>query len=473
MFNSEITKERIRKGAETSAYIHNIKRNAFTIDVENFSYLQDGEKALESELIISGRVMLNRNMGNLIFLNVQDSKGVVQFFISKANAEGFGDAAKLVDLGDIVIATGHPMRTQKGSLSLFVTSFKIVTKALAPLPEKFHGLQDVEIKYRKRYLDMIINPDVKDRFINRSKIINIIRQFFVTKDFFEVETPILNNIPGGANAKPFKTYHNALGQERFLRIAPELYLKRLIVGGMDKVFEIGKNFRNEGIDATHNPEFTSIEFYEAYTDYNQLMDMISSLLETLGKEFGKDLKTFRMTYKNSILKYGRFLEEDIESIESIKFYVNEKGSEKLKNDISKATTLGKCYEILFDEYVEANLIEPTFITDYPVEISPLARRKDDNPDIAERFELFIGGKEIANGFNELNDPIDQYNRFKAQVAMKDSDDEAMFMDTDFIEALMQGMPPVAGAGIGIDRLVMLLTNTDTIKDVIIFPALKN
>lgn len=477
MFNTDIAKERIRKAQEleNGGYAHNLSRTSYTTDVELYSYLENGEKNEDVVLTISGRVMLKRTMGNLVFLNVQDSQGQVQFFMSKANVEGegFKKANKLSDMGDIVIAKGHPMRTQKGGLSLFVTSFEIITKALSPLPDKFLGLNDVETKYRKRYLDMIVNPSVKDRFITRSQIISDIRLYFLHQSYNEVETPILNAIPGGANAKPFITHHNALGQDRYLRIAPELFLKRLIVGGMDKVFEIGKNFRNEGIDATHNPEFTSIEFYESYTNYKELMNMIEDLISKLAEKFYSNEKLLlkesfkRLTYKDSLLMYTGLTEKEINDIEHIEFFLKE------KNIFKKQANLGKYWELLFDEFVEEKLIQPTFIIDYPIEISPLARKKDDNPNLAERFELFIDGKEIANGFNELNDPIDQYKRFQDQVANKDSDDEAMFMDKDFIEALMIGMPPVAGAGIGIDRLIMLLTDTSTIKDVIIFPALKN
>lgn len=476
MFSTEIIVERLRKSNELDCggYSHNLKRDAYTVDVLNYvasEALENGEKAMDVTMTISGRIVLKRVMGNLIFLNIQDSKGDVQLFISKSNVEeGFKEANKLSDMGDIVLATGHPMRTQKGGISLFVTSIKIITKALLPLPDKFAGLNDVETKYRKRYLDMIVNPEVRDRFKMRSNIISDIRTFFRNKAYYEVETPMLNAIPGGANAKPFITHHNALGQDRYLRIAPELYLKRLIIGGFDKVFEIGKNFRNEGIDATHNPEFTSIEFYETYTDYKELMVMIQELLQKLGKSVGTSkLNRFEtITYEDVLIKYTGLTKEKLSSIEEIENFLFSSGTK-----FKKQVNLGKYWELLFDDYVESNLVNPTFIIDYPIEISPLARKKDDNPNLAERFELFIEGKEIANGFNELNDPVDQYNRFLSQVANKDSDDESMFMDKEYIEALMQGMPPVAGAGIGIDRLVMLLTNTQSIRDVIIFPALRN
>jgi lysyl-tRNA synthetase class 2 len=489
MFKNELTIQRIEKANKLrelgiNPYSHSIKIDSTAKEIiEKYSYLQESEKDLENEYSLSGRVMLNRNMGNLVFITMQDHTERIQLFIGKnnlINPEEFKIASKLIDIGDIVCVKGNAMRTQKGELSIFVKEFSLITKALSPLPEKFHGLSDQETKYRKRYLDMIMNPEVKDVFVIRSKIISEMRRNLEDNNFIEVETPVLNNIPGGANAKPFITHHNALGQDRYLRIAPELYLKRCIVGGIPRVFEIGKNFRNEGIDATHNPEFTSIEFYWSYQDYEGLMNYIELLLQSLTMKtndslqvpYGENIIDFnnfqKISFKNALIDIGNVPESILSSTTEIENFLKNKNI-KVKQNLS----LGKLWEELFDEFVEENLINPTFIIDYPTDISPLARKKDSDPTITERFELFIAGREIANGFNELNDPIDQYERFLGQVASKDSDDEAMHMDKDFIESLMQGMPPVAGAGIGIDRLVMLLTNQHTIKDVIIFPALRN
>jgi lysyl-tRNA synthetase class 2 len=387
-----------------------------------------------------------------------------------------------MEIGDIISATGYPFYTKTGELTIHVSSLDILTKAILPFPEKWNGLEDKETRYRKRYLDMISNAETTSVLIQRSRIISDIRSYMTNNSYLEVETPILNAIPGGANARPFTTYHNALDVQRFLRIAPELYLKRLVVGGMDRVFEIGKNFRNEGIDATHNPEFTSMEFYCAYQDYEYLMNMIEDMVTQLFNtyrnsednmtiEYGKHSVDFsnwrKISYRNSLIEIGGISKEIVDDREAIIKFL--KGHSVIVNE---TLSLGHLWEKLFDEFVEDKLSNPTFITEYPVEISPLARRHDTNPMITERFELFMAGREIANGFNELNDPIDQYQRFQLQVESKGIDDEAMHMDTDFVEALMYAMPPTSGAGIGIDRLVMILTNQSSIRDVIAFPTMR-
>jgi lysyl-tRNA synthetase class 2 len=415
------------------------------------------------------------------FISLKDQTGTINVLFKKdeLSEKDFLDFKNL-DIGDIILVDGTNKLNNKGEAIMKAISLEMITKAYNQLPDKHDGVKDQEMIYRQRYLDLITNNDSMDTFVKRSKIISYIRKSFENKGFLEVETPILNNIPGGANARPFITHHNALSVDRYLRIAPELYLKKLIVGGMEKVFEIGRNFRNEGIDATHNPEFTSIEFYEAYATYEEHIQLLSSLLTNLSVDITgsylvrvgdrvinmRDVKV--ISFENAILEAVNIDNETLHNKDSLReFIVNE-----LNIEVEESATKGKMWEIIFDEKIENNLINPTFITDYPIDISPLARRSDDNPEVAERFELFINGKEIANGFNELNDPIDQYERFQQQVAQKDSDDEAMHMDQDFIDALMQGMPMTAGCGIGIDRLVMLLTNNSTIKDVIAFPAMR-
>ncbi len=444
---------------------------------------EEGQREDSSrEFRLTGRVKLVRVMGKAAFANIEDSSGTAQIYFTRDDLpEGYyNKIKKLIEVGDIIEAKGYPFVTRTGEITLRCTSLNIITKAIFLLPEKFHGLQDQELKYRQRYLDMIVNPEVKETFITRSKIVSTIRRFFEENGFLEVETPMMHPIPGGANARPFITHHNALGVDRYLRIAPELYLKRLIVGGMEAVFEINRNFRNEGMDHTHNPEFTMIEFYWAYHTYEDLMDLTEKLFERLLNELGLGKKIKygeleidfstpfkRIGYLEAIKSIGGVPEEIINDREKILEYLK-------ANDIEVDSNLplGYLQAELFDNFVEEKLINPTFIVDFPVEISPLARRSDTNPELTERFELFIAGKEIANGFNELNDPVDQYERFKAQVEAKDIDDEAMHMDKDFVRALGYGMMPTAGEGIGIDRLVMLLTNQHSIKDVILFPAMR-
>jgi lysyl-tRNA synthetase class 2 len=489
MFNTQLTKARLEKAeriknAGMQPYGHittkTVNYTDFSYFKERFDCIEDLSKYQEKENF-TGRVMLLRKMGKSGFFHVQGENGErLQFFASLNElSENFKVFKNMLDIGDIVSIEGKPYRTKTGELTVYVTNMEILTKSISPFPEKFHGLEDEESRYRKRYLDMIMNPEVTSTFKARSIIVKTIRNLMDNANFLEVETPALNPIPGGANAKPFITHHNALNVDRYLRIAPELYLKRLLVGGMNKVYEIGKNFRNEGIDKTHNPEFTSMEFYAAYHNYEHLMTMIEGLIneavlsvnDSLNIEFGDQQIDFnnwvKIPYKTALVEIGGAPEEILEDTTLIEEWLKEKGFE-----IQPGLNRGKLWEKIFDEFVESKIIDPVFITDYPIEISPLARRSDKNPEIAERFELFIAGREIANGFNELNDPIDQYERFKAQVADKENDDESMHMDKDFIEALMYGMPPAAGAGIGIDRLVMILTNSQSIKDVILFPAMK-
>ena len=491
IFDNQYEKQRIEKADALrelgkNPYTHNIKKDSTT---QEFKRCYDYVKELETkrdenkENTVVGRIKFLRHMGKAAFAKIEDERGILQIYFSRQSIgeEWFNAAKKLVEVGDIVSVTGFPFVTKTGELSLHVKNLEVATKSITPLPEKFHGLVDKELRYRKRYLDMIMNPKVKETFKIRSKIVSTIRHFFEERGFLEVETPMMHPIAGGANAKPFVTHHNALGIDRFLRIAPELYLKRLVVGGFEAVFEINRNFRNEGMDLTHNPEFTMIEFYWAYHTYHDLMELTEEMFSVLLKQlkmptkipygdieidFSKKFK--KISYKDSLIEIGGVPADVLESKEGILAYLKSKNQEA--ND---KLSFGKLYEELFDLYVEDKLIDPTFIIDYPIEISPLARKKDDNPDISERFELFMAGREIANGFNELNDPLDQYERFQNQLNAKDAgDDEAHEMDEDYVRALGYGLPPTAGQGLGIDRLTMLLTNEQSIRDVILFPAMR-
>jgi lysyl-tRNA synthetase class 2 len=432
---------------------------------------------------VAGRIKLLRVMGKASFVKIEDESGMLQIYVARDNLpeDFYNDMFKKnIEVGDIIEVGGYPFVTGKGELSLHAESFTILTKAISPLPEKFHGVTDKEIRYRKRYLDLIMNSEVRKTFHTRSKVVSLTRRFFEDKGFLEVETPMMHPIAGGANAKPFVTHHNALGIDRFLRIAPELYLKRLIVGGFEAVFEINRNFRNEGMDATHNPEFTSIEFYWAYKTYKDLIEITKEYFKYLFEHLNLptrlpygdlevDFENFQeIPLIESLTKIGGVPVESCKTIDSILSYLKSKNM-----TVKPGMNLGQLQGELFDEFVEEKLIDPTFITEYPVEISPLARRSDENPAITERFELFIAGREIANAFSELNDPIDQLSRFEVQMKAKDNgDDEAHEMDSDFVEALSYGMAPTAGQGIGIDRLVMLLTNEHSIRDVLLFPAMK-
>ncbi len=468
-------------------YDNETKRNttvAQYVDVNSdVAHMQ--EKRDESRsFVVAGRIKFFRIMGKASFLKIEDESGMLQIYVTRDNLpEGFYNDLfkKNFEVGDIIEVSGYPFVTNQGELSLHVSTLKLLTKAVSPLPEKFHGITDKELRYRQRYLDLIMNADVRRTFHMRSKIISLTRRFFEEKGFLEVETPMMHPIAGGANAKPFVTHHNALNVHRYLRIAPELYLKRLIVGGFEAVFEINRNFRNEGMDATHNPEFTSIEFYWAYKTYKDLIavtkEYFAYLFEHLNLpsvlpygDIEVDYHDFReITLIDSLSEIGGVPKEIVNDREMILSYLKERNV-----DVNTAMNLGQLQGELFDEYVEAKLINPTFITMYPVEISPLARRNDENPELTDRFELFIAGREIANAFSELNDPLDQLERFEGQMAAKESggDDEAHDMDADFINALSYGMAPTAGQGIGMDRLVMLLTNEHSIRDVLLFPAMK-
>lgn len=432
---------------------------------------------------VAGRMMLKRVMGKASFATIQDKTGRVQLFISKDNiGEELYDSFKHWDLGDIVAAVGVIFKTKTGELSIKVSELRLLTKSLRPLPEKFHGLSDQETKYRQRYVDLIVSEETRHTFIARSKIVSAIRGFMLQNEFLEVETPMLHPIPGGASAKPFITHHNALDMQMTLRIAPELYLKRLIVGGFERVFEINRNFRNEGVSVRHNPEFTMMEFYATYTDYKWLMDYTENCIRAAamaacgtatvqyqGREVDFSKPFQRLTIVGAIKKYApQYTDAQLTDGEFIRTELLKFGVKAFDH-----VGLGALQLALFEETAESQLWEPTYIIDYPVEVSPLARASDANPEITERFELFVTGREIANGFSELNDAEDQAARFHAQVAAKEAgDDEAMYYDADFIRALEYGMPPTGGCGIGIDRLVMLLTDSPSIRDVILFPHLR-
>ncbi|MCR5537054.1 MAG: lysine--tRNA ligase [Succinivibrio sp.] len=473
------------------AYPNDFRRDALSSDIREKCEQLEAEQ-LESEkptFTIAGRVMAKRVMGKASFATIQDMGGKIQLYVARDSLpEGvYQEVFKKLDLGDIIGVTGFAFKTKTGELTLHVSALRLLVKALRPLPEKFKGLTDQEMRCRQRYLDLVANESSRRTFEMRTKIISFIRHYMDEQRFMEVETPMMHVIPGGANAKPFITHHNALDLDMYLRIAPELYLKRLVVGGFERVYEINRNFRNEGIDVRHNPEFTMIEFYMAYHDYHDLIDLTEDLyrkmsLAVLGStklhygkegEEGFDLdfaKPFdRLTMKESIVKYGNGITlADLEDEGKCRALC-----EKLHVEMLPSWTLGNYIAALFDELVEEHLQQPTFITSYPAEISPLARRNDENPAFTDRFEFFIGGREMGNGFSELNDPDDQAARFRMQAeAKKHGDDEAMYYDEDYITALQHGLPPTAGEGIGIDRTVMLFTNSHTIRDVILFPTLR-
>ncbi len=446
---------------------------------------ENPESALpESEKFsAAGRILAKREFGKTAFLTIRDRSGVIQVYIKKALlTEDEFQIYSLTDVGDFIGVKGTLFRTKTGELTIRALSYRLLTKALRDLPEKFHGLKDIEIRYRQRYLDLIVNNHVKEVFIKRSRIIKEVRDFFVNYGFIEVETPMMHSLVGGAAAKPFITHHNALNMELYLRIAPELYLKRLVVGGIERVFELNRNFRNEGVDTKHNPEFTMIEWYMAYADYNILMDMIEELVTSISQkinnslnlEFGElkiDLQRpwARLTMAEAIEKYGNISKDSLATYESAK-----KEAEKLHIKIEASWGLGRIISEIFEAVAEEKLINPTFIIDYPKEISPLAKSKENNPELTDRFELFVAGMELSNGFNELNDPIDQKERFQVQVDSRNAgDEEASMMDEDYIRALEYGLPPTAGAGMGIDRFVMLLTNQTSIRDVLLFPYMRN
>ena len=450
----------------------------------------DDKETLEKkgiEVSVSGRMMLKRVMGKASFATIQDNNGRIQLYVARDfinsddNPELYAQFKKW-DLGDIIGAKGKLFKTRTNELTIEVTEILLLTKSIRPLPEKFHGLSDQETKYRQRYVDLIVNEDTKKTFLNRSKIISSMRAFMEGHEFLEVETPMLHPIPGGASARPFETHHNALDMDMYLRIAPELYLKRLVVGGFDRVFEINRNFRNEGLSVRHNPEFTMMEFYAAYKEYKWLMDFTENCIRDVTNKICGTLKiTYqdktidfekpfeRLTLVEAIMKHSsEFSEDQLNDIDFIKSYLSKNGE-----NLSDSAGLGAYQLALFELEAEAKLWDPTYIIDYPTEVSPLARASDTNDAITERFELFIAGREIANGFSELNDAEDQAKRFQTQVAAKDAgDEEAMYYDADFIRALEYGLPPTGGCGVGIDRLVMLLTDSPSIRDVILFPHMR-
>ena len=486
---NQIIAERRAKLAELkkagNAFPNTFRRENLAVDLHR-QYGEQSKEILEENKInasVAGRMVLKRVMGKASFATIQDMSGQIQLYISNDHTgESAHTAFKHYDLGDILGAQGILFKTKTGELSLRVTTLQLLTKSLRPLPEKFHGLSNQEQKYRQRYLDLITNEETRKVFTIRSKVIQAIREFFVTRDYLEVETPMMHSIPGGATARPFSTHHNALDMALYLRIAPELYLKRLVVGGMEKVFEINRNFRNEGISTRHNPEFTMLEFYEAYQDFAYLMDFTEKMLREVAENV---LGTAKLTYQEKELDLTKpFMRLTI--TQAIQKFHPEYTDDQLKDRsflVNKLETLGIHYNpndgigglqlSLFDETTEHLLFEPTFIVDYPAEVSPLARRNDNNAEITDRFELYIAGREIANGFSELNDPEDQAARFKEQVKAKDAGDaEAMHYDADYIRALEYGLPPTAGEGIGIDRLVMLFTDSPSIRDVILFPQLR-
>ncbi|SMC23849.1 lysyl-tRNA synthetase, class II [Andreprevotia lacus DSM 23236] len=467
------------------AFPNDFKREHLAADL-HAKYGEVEKEELEAKAVtvsVAGRMMLKRVMGKASFATVQDTSGRIQFYISRDSVgEDVYASFKTWDMGDIIAARGTLMKTKTGELSVQVTELRLLTKSLRPLPDKFHGLADQEQKYRQRYVDLITNEQSRDTFIKRSKIVQKIREYMVNERYLEVETPMMHPIPGGATAKPFTTHHNALDMPLFLRIAPELYLKRLVVGGMERVFEINRNFRNEGMSTRHNPEFTMMEFYEAYADYQRMMDMTEGVIRYAAKEVightvieyqGKQVdlsKPFaRFTIAGAIQHYNpHYTSEQLHDRAFLKAELARLGAKPVLTD-----GIGGLQLSLFDETTEEKLWEPTFIIDYPAEVSPLARANDNNPGITERFELFMVGREHANGYSELNDAEDQAARFQSQVDLKDKgDDEAMHFDADYIRALEYGLPPTGGCGIGIDRLVMLLTDAPSIRDVILFPQMR-
>jgi len=462
-------------------------KDPFTIvkyDVDsNSAEIVNNFETMEGKMVsVAGRLMSKRGMGKASFSDVQDRYGKVQLYvrIDEIGEEAYEEFKKF-DIGDIVGVKGEVFKTHKGEISIKVKQITLLAKSLQPLPEKWHGLKDPDLRYRQRYVDLIVNPDVRKTFILRSKIIKAVRKYLDEKGFLEVDTPLLNTIPGGASARPFITHHNTLDIDLYLRIAPELYLKRLIVGGLEKVYEMGRMFRNEGMSIKHNPEFTMMEVYEAYTDYKGMMDLAEGLISTVALEV---LGTTKITYQGQEIDltppWRRMtMVEAVQKYSGVDFAQIKTNEEAIKIAREKNVhvednmTKGEVLNAFFEEYAEQHLIQPTFIYDYPVEISPLTKRKPDDPDFTERFELFITSREMGNAYSELNDPIEQKERFISQMKKREAgDEEANMMDDDFINALEYGMPPTGGLGIGIDRLIMLLTDSYSIRDVLLFPTMK-
>lgn len=478
-----------RLRAEGIAYPNDFRPDSRAAELhEAYDGLEKEElETLGKQVKVAGRMMLKRIMGKASFATLQDGSGRIQIFLDRNTVGEEAYAAfKGWDIGDILAVEGRVFKTNKGELSVHAASVRLLSKSLRPLPDKFHGVADQELRYRQRYVDLIMTDETRRTFLARSKAISSIRQLMTEAGFLEVETPMLHPIPGGAAARPFITHHNALDMDMYLRIAPELYLKRLIVGGFERVFEVNRNFRNEGVSPRHNPEFTMMEFYAAYTDYRWLMDFTekliretairatgSAVLEYQGRPLDLSKPFDRLTIVQAIMKYAPgYTEEQLHDVEFLRNELRRLGAE-VDGPVLARAGLGALQLALFEETAESQLWDPTYIVDYPVEVSPLARASDSHPEITERFELFITGREIANGFSELNDPEDQAARFLKQVEAKNAgDEEAMYYDADYIRALEYGMPPTGGCGIGIDRLVMLLTDSPSIRDVILFPHLR-
>lgn len=468
-----------------SAFPNQFRRNASAEEMHALYENRDKPSLEEMNVVVamSGRIMAKRVMGKASFIQIQDHTGRMQFYARTTDLpEGVYEDFKTWDIGDIIGGTGRVFKTNKGELSIHLETLELLTKSLRPLPEKYHGLTDTETRYRKRYVDLIMNEDSRAVFQKRTRIIAHIRSMLNALSFMEVETPMMHPIPGGAVARPFKTHHNALDMQLYLRIAPELYLKRLTVGGFERVYEINRSFRNEGLSTRHNPEFTMLELYWAYADFNDLMDLVEQLVRSLANMLGGDGKVInagheyditkpftRLSVADSILQYNPdFDKSKIRDRDYLVSYC-----EKLKIPVKDVFGEGKLQIEIFEKTVEDQLMEPTFITMYPTEVSPLSRRNDDDDFLVDRFEFFLGGRELANGFSELNDAEDQAQRFKDQVEQKDAgDDEAMFYDADYVQALEYGMPPTAGLGVGIDRLVMFLTDSASIRDVLLFPLMR-
>src|SRR6266480_973151 len=451
--------------------------------ISRFGSLSDeGLAEMRREIRLAGRIMAIRYFGKASFFHIQDRRGRLQVYAQK---ERLGDQDyalfESLDIGDIVGTWGRLFRTRTKELTLEAHGLRLLAKCLRPLPEKWHGVADVEVRYRQRYVDLMVNPEVREVFEKRSRIVRLLRRFFEERDFLEVETPMMQSIPGGAAARPFTTYHNALDMELYLRVAPELFLKRLLVGGFDRVFELNRNFRNEGISVRHNPEFTMLEFYQAYATFEDLIELTEELFVTLAHELAGSLQVTygdhvidlsppwrRLTIREAIMIHGEARSQDVEDLDGLHRFAKNKGLH-----IDSSAPYGSALVEIFEAVAEAQLIQPTFITGYPIEVSPLARKNDKNPALVDRFELYIGGRELANAFSELNDPADQLERFLEQMAARESgDDTANPIDDDYVRALEFGMPTAAGGGIGLDRLVMFLTNSASIRDVILFPLLR-
>ncbi len=487
--NEQITQRRAKLSelrSRGNPFVNDFRRNAFADDLRR-DYGDLDNEGLETagvRVAVAGRLMTRRIMGKASFAHVKDATGAIQLYVRRDDLpEGFyNQEFKKWDIGDIVGAEGVLFKTKTKELSIKVDNLRLLTKSLRPLPEKFHGLEDQETRYRRRYVDLAVNDDTRRVFRIRARMIDYMRDFFVNRRFLEVETPMMQVIPGGAVARPFVTHHNALDMPLYLRIAPELFLKRLVVGGFERVFEINRNFRNEGLSTRHNPEFTMLEFYQAYSDYVDLMDLTETLMRGMaeqvldstvisydGEHFDLGAPFQRLTVKESIQTYN----PDLAGVNLDDPTVLRGIAESLRIAVKSQWGTGKIQIEIFEKTVEANLKQPTFITAYPTEVSPLARRNDEDPSVTDRFEFFVGGRELANGFSELNDPDDQAGRFRAQVAEREAGDaEAMYFDQDYIEALEYGLPPTAGEGIGVDRLVMLFTDSASIRDVLLFPHMR-